>query len=343
MQECREKISIIIPVYNIAPWLEPCLQSVRAQTYPALEIIAVNDGSTDNSLTVLEQFARQEPRLKIITQPNQGPAAARQAGVKAAEGKFILFLDGDDWLAPDYCARLADMHRRTGAELVLARVERPGAEELPETVGFRASCFQEPCVLSGAQKTQLFDDFSVAMAVYGKLLSRSLADKMDWTAGSYRVGEDIFPATQALVLARQIALEPQAVYYYRQNRKGSQSTSAPERFAGLFDGFLRGRNLLEQTGTYAELAPGFEYVRRVCLISLIEKYGLTQEEEKLITANRRALQIPDGIFKQRPLKFRLRQKLFDFCLRFNLSYEVLSRFVRDFKKFIKSNGCSGQH
>ena len=328
MQGCREKISIIIPIYNVAPWLERCLQSVRTQTFQSLEILAVNDGSTDSCAAILEQFAKQEPRLKIITQQNQGPSAARRAGAIAATGDFVLFLDGDDFLEPDYCQQLFVMWQRTGADLVVAPLER--FSEGKELINKQPLplLFAEAHVLSAAQKNLVFTDFSASMALCGKLLTRSLAAQIDWALSPYKTGDDIFPALQAIALARQIAVQPSAVYHYRVNRTGSQSTASPNRFKGLFEGFLRARKFLEKTGNYSLLAPGFEYVRRVCLLSFIEKYGLTKEEEKLVMTHRAELYVPNGIFQTRPLKFRLRQKLFDCCLRFNLSYEVLSRLAR---------------
>ena len=328
MQGRCEKISVVIPVYNVALWLSACLQSVLTQTFTDLEIIAVNDGSTDHSSRILEQFSQQDKRLKIITQTNQGPSAARVAGVSAATGGFLAFVDGDDILPPDYFEKLYALSQQAEADLVLAPTQRfYGEEKFPLQVE-KTILFAKQGALNGQEKQLVWEDFSVAMSVCGKLVSRSLAEKIDWDVTSHKNGEDIFPAIQLLMLACRIAVEPQTAYYYRQNREGSQSTVSSHRFAGLFDGFLRARNFLKQTGNYDLCAAGFEYVCRVCLLSFIEKYGLTKEEEKFVAAHRNEFQVPKGIFRTRPLKFRLRQKLFDFCLRFNLSYKVMSNFVR---------------
>lgn len=92
------EVSIIVPVYNAARYLEECLDSVLAQTLQDIEIICINDGSTDNSRNILEQYARNDPRLKIVDQENLGVSAARNAGIDLALGKFLLFLDSDDLL-----------------------------------------------------------------------------------------------------------------------------------------------------------------------------------------------------------------------------------------------------
>ena len=92
--------SIIIPVYNVERYLRACLDSVIAQTFTDWEAVCINDGSTDGSDAILEEFTARDGRIKTITQPKRGLSAARNAGLDAAKGSFILFLDSDDWLEP---------------------------------------------------------------------------------------------------------------------------------------------------------------------------------------------------------------------------------------------------
>ncbi|MBQ8784417.1 MAG: glycosyltransferase family 2 protein [Alphaproteobacteria bacterium] len=94
-------VTVVIPVYNVEKYLEQCLDSVINQTYKDIEIICINDGSTDNSITILEKYALSDNRIKIISQTNQGISAARNAGIKVATGKYITFLDSDDFLSRD--------------------------------------------------------------------------------------------------------------------------------------------------------------------------------------------------------------------------------------------------
>lgn len=95
------KVTVIIPVYNVAAYLPQCLDSVIAQTLDDIEIICVNDGSKDKSLAVLNEYAAQDSRIKIIDKANAGVSAARNDGIAAAQGEYIAFLDGDDFLEPD--------------------------------------------------------------------------------------------------------------------------------------------------------------------------------------------------------------------------------------------------
>ena len=101
MNKGQALISIIIPVYNSEKYLATALESAKNQTYQNIEIILVDDGSTDNSITILEKYALSDNRIKIISQTNQGISAARNAGIKMATGKYITFLDSDDFLSRD--------------------------------------------------------------------------------------------------------------------------------------------------------------------------------------------------------------------------------------------------
>lgn len=99
--------SIIIPVYNVEIYLRDCLDSVLLQTFSDWEAICVNDGSADKSSNILEEYAARDPRLKVITQPNGGLSSARNTGLKAAMGEYVIFLDSDDWLEPNALEVLA--------------------------------------------------------------------------------------------------------------------------------------------------------------------------------------------------------------------------------------------
>lgn len=100
-------ISVIIAAFNASRYLEQCLNSVLGQTYRELEIIAVNDGSTDETLEIMELFAANDSRVRVLSQENRGASAARNLGISAAEGELITFVDADDWLNEDHIERLA--------------------------------------------------------------------------------------------------------------------------------------------------------------------------------------------------------------------------------------------
>ena len=92
------KVSVIIPVYNIEKYLKKCLDSVTNQTFSDIEIICVNDGSTDNSLSILEEYAKKDNRIKIINKENGGLSSAWNAGLNEVSSEYVTFVDGDDWI-----------------------------------------------------------------------------------------------------------------------------------------------------------------------------------------------------------------------------------------------------
>ena len=110
-------ISVIIPVYNVAPYLPRCLESVCNQTYQNLEIILVDDGSTDKSLPICQQYAQKDNRITIIHQKNGGLSAARNTGMDRMHGEFFTFIDSDDWIARDYCQMLLELINQSGADV----------------------------------------------------------------------------------------------------------------------------------------------------------------------------------------------------------------------------------
>jgi glycosyltransferase involved in cell wall biosynthesis len=110
------KVSVIIPVYNVEKYLGECLDSVLRQTLKDIEIICVNDGSTDGSAKMLAEYAAKDPRIRIITQANAGLSAARNAGMDAACGKYIYFLDSDDYIKDDAMAKCFSICERDGLD-----------------------------------------------------------------------------------------------------------------------------------------------------------------------------------------------------------------------------------
>lgn len=116
------KVSVIVPVYNVEKYLEECLDSIINQTLEDIEIICVNDGSTDNSLSILESFAKKEDRIKIISQENQGLAAARNLGLDNVNGDYVFFIDSDDFLELNALEELYNIAVEKSLDFVLYKL-----------------------------------------------------------------------------------------------------------------------------------------------------------------------------------------------------------------------------
>ena len=117
------KVSVIIPVYNVEKYLRECLGSVINQTFWDIEIICVNDGSTDNSLEILNEYAKNDERVIVINQQNLGAGVARNSGLKIAKGEYLAFLDGDDFYRPDYIEKMYNQAKKTNADITICSAD----------------------------------------------------------------------------------------------------------------------------------------------------------------------------------------------------------------------------
>lgn len=113
-------VSIIVPVYNAQSHLSRCLESICGQEYRNLELIVINDGSKDKSLPVCEEFRKKDSRILLVDKANSGVSDTRNLGLKLAGCKYVQFVDSDDYIAPDYTARLVEAAEKTGADLVIS-------------------------------------------------------------------------------------------------------------------------------------------------------------------------------------------------------------------------------
>ena len=122
MSQNNPKVSVIIPVYNTEKYLRECLDSVVNQTLRDIEIICVDDGSTDNSLAILREYETKDSRIKVLTQENINAGAARNKGLSEATGEFLSFLDSDDFFEPDAIERMYECAKSRNAEIVVYQV-----------------------------------------------------------------------------------------------------------------------------------------------------------------------------------------------------------------------------
>ena len=113
----KDLVSVIIPVYNVKEYLKTCLDSVRKQSYDNLQIILVNDGSTDGSDLICDETSKNDERIVVIHGANTGLSKARNTGLDVATGKFVCFLDSDDWLDSDYIEKLLSLAETHNADI----------------------------------------------------------------------------------------------------------------------------------------------------------------------------------------------------------------------------------
>ena len=164
------KVSVIIPVYNSERYIEKCIRSVMNQSLQNLEIIAIDDGSGDRTGIILDQIQKEDKRLKVVHQTNQGVSASRNLGISMAAGEYITFVDGDDYIGPDYLKELVEGAERNQAELVicgLTRVDETGKiiNQLKPGKYYRFKkeewTFRISCAASHLYKRELWEQYNV--------------------------------------------------------------------------------------------------------------------------------------------------------------------------------------
>lgn len=125
-------VSVIVPIYNTQEFLPRCLDSILNQLYENIEIILVNDGSTDGSLSVCEKYARKDTRIQIASQPNQGIIAAKKTGIRICRGSYVMFVDSDDWIEPELAGVMVQAMRESDCSLVCTNVYMESEEGISE-------------------------------------------------------------------------------------------------------------------------------------------------------------------------------------------------------------------
>ena len=253
------KVSVIIPVYNVETYLRQCLDSVVNQTLKEIEIICVNDSSTDGSLAILEQYAAKDPRVQVITQPNAGAGAARNRGLNVAAGQYLSFLDADDFFEPTMLEKAYDLAERNRADFVVYKSDQYHTEEnkyVPVSWAVREQEIPPYPVFNYRQLTDNVFKVFVGWA-WDKLFSRDFVEKHQLRYQEQRTSNDMLFVFSAIVLAQRISLLPEVLVHQRRDSKDSLSKTRGNSWWCFHDALIALRQRLQMEGLYPELEKDF--------------------------------------------------------------------------------------
>lgn len=210
----KDLISIVIPVYNVEPYLRQCLDSVTGQSYDNIEIILVDDGSTDKSGLICEEYASYDRRIRVVHKENGGLSDARNLGLELCSGKYVTFIDSDDFVARNYVEELYRILTESGAEISVCDYKEFYTEQEPD----QCSDEDTKIVFDRMQALeQIYGKYCVQMTTaWGKLYKVELFDTIRFPVG--RVHEDVFVAHRLLYKASKVAFTTQKLYFYRKRR-----------------------------------------------------------------------------------------------------------------------------
>ena len=214
---------MIVPVYNVEGYLEDCLESLLAQTYPSFEILLIDDASRDNSGAICDAYAARDSRVQVVHFPeNRGPSAARNEGIRQARGAYISFVDADDRVEPDLLEKLYEALMEAGAD-----VSACGADGIVLGSGPAAVYTREEAICCLARGVPF------NLVPWGKLYRAELVKGSPFREDIF-YSEDLLFLYLVLKQARRVSYRPDALYHYTQ-REGSQMQSgASERMLTAF-------------------------------------------------------------------------------------------------------------
>lgn len=213
-------ISVIVPVYNAEKWLRECIDSILTQTYSNIELVLINDGSTDNSLAICQEYARKDDRVIVLDQENAGPSAARNNGIRNCNGDYLCFVDSDDWLEPDACEQLIKAVYDTNADMVVYgynRVEN-GVKKL-ENVNVDPGLYETKEELKGLALNYIYSPISKKVKVFSwlRLIRKDIMINNNiWFNEDIYRGEDYLLFAQIhLHVSKVYSMTDKALYNYR--------------------------------------------------------------------------------------------------------------------------------
>ncbi len=212
------KVSVIVPVYNVEKFLPRCLDSIINQTLKDIEIICINDGSPDNCLSILEDYAKKDSRIRIINQENSGPSVSRNKGILMAQGEYIGFVDSDDWLDPDFYEKLYAAAKESDADIAACGIK---VYRKYSRVNYMLKYTKEHCVNDLERKLYLCD-VPETCNVWNKIYRTTFIknNNIEFEVG-INFGEDVSFTVEALYYSGNLVIVPATLYNYERRNVNS--------------------------------------------------------------------------------------------------------------------------
>ena len=232
------KVSVIIPVYNIESHLEKCLSSITRQTLADLEIICVDDGSTDGSQKIMKRYANVDNRFSIITQKNAGPGVARNKGFDYASGEYVIFLDSDDWFEADFLERMVQRAKETNADVTICKsveFDTYTEKELPSEWMMKTQ-YLPADTFSPLEIHDYIFQFTYGMA-WDKLYRRNYIYDTKLRFPPLYNSEDLAFVFPSLLAAKRIAILDSVLIHHRINRSSSVSNTRSRQPQAPYEAF----------------------------------------------------------------------------------------------------------
>lgn len=252
-----ETISVIVPVYNVERCIGKCIESIRGQTYQELEIILVDDGSTDSSGRICDQYAEKDARIKVLHKQNEGLSDARNSGLEICAGKYVGFIDGDDWIAEDMYEFLYNTLNEHQADVAVCGHFMESDED--GVYGAEGDDGEVRVYNTREAVKAVVEDRLIHSYAWDKLYKRETFEGIRYPSGRYV--QDIFTTYRVFMNAERVVCANVAKYYYYQRKNSIQRTRGEKLNWDQFSVYLERIHVLEKD--YPEL-------REFLIVSLLK-------------------------------------------------------------------------
>ena len=254
------KVSVIMPIYNAFDFLRPAMDSVIDQTLREIEIICIDDGSTDHSLDIIKEYQKTDDRIRIVTETNAGPALARNNGLKRARGEYVAFLDADDFFNPELLERLYDTAVRDDLDIAIARYDIYNSKKAAFYENVES---EQGRIYAGGKVTSKneYPDYilqSTTGSAWNKLYRRSfLLEKNITFLTEVKMFEDVYFTVTALAFAERVGKLPEILIHHRVYSEQSRARQFKKYYSQVPEVYVKIKEFLMKGGMYQPLERGF--------------------------------------------------------------------------------------
>lgn len=322
-------ITIIIPVYNNSKYIRQCINSILNQDYKKIEIIVIDDGSTDDSLSVSKELSEKDARIHVYSQKNSGVSSARNMGIKKATGDYVFFVDSDDILSRNCISYCLEILNDCNAEIAVIPVPNKFIGDGEAFTGHVDTSSSEPRTLTGREAALEMLYYKIVISSWGKLFSKKLIDDNGIAFDeNLAYGEGFYFSIECLLKANSVAIGDRKVYNYRLDNPSSAMTKYKRR---LVDDSLKSQDKIRQliNPSDTELIKASDYAiwhtYCDCYNTII---GARVDEKQLRARIRR--QLRKKSFKNIILPIPAKDKVKSIC--FGLSPTVTSAIINTVRK-----------
>ncbi len=269
-------ISVIVPVYNVEKYLRKCILSIINQTYKNLEIICINDGSSDKSPEILDSIAAQDSRIKVIHQENRGLMSVRARGIGEAKGEYIAFVDSDDYCKPNMMETLINAAVQNSADIAVSGFE---VVDLEDKRLFAVTPGKKTLKREEALKALIFEDYreSGLYPVWNKLYKKELFKNYTPSKTVVNLGEDQYMNLMMIDGADKVAFVPDICYAYVQHGASIMKTPKLSHIDDFFGLWEEKERFIEKLGL---LKTNKKEVFEAYFTSILDFYGLCHKTGK---------------------------------------------------------------